>query len=103
MKTPRAQMAHIHNAAALAASQGEAMDAEAPWIPPATFELTSGDGRTIRYCAYGLPDGLPVIFHSGSPSTRWKRPAVIEAIEQSGLRMLMPDRPGYGGSTRQRG
>jgi pimeloyl-ACP methyl ester carboxylesterase len=84
-------------------NQGEAVDDRAPWVPPATFELASTDGRTIRYCLYGRPDGLPVIFHSGSPSTRWKRPAVIEAIEQSGLRMLIPDRPGYGGSTRQRG
>jgi len=78
-------------------------DSAAPWAAPATFELATSDRRTIRYCAYGRPDGIPVIFHSGSPSTRWKRPAVIEAIEQSGLRMLMPDRPGYGGSTRQRG
>lgn len=79
------------------------MDESVSWTPPATSELTSSDGRLIRYCAYGPPDGLPVIFHSGSPGTRWKRAAVIEAIEQSGLRMLVPDRPGYGGSTRQRG
>lgn len=79
------------------------MDECVSWTPPATFELTSRDGRLIRYCSYGRRDGLPVVSHSGSPATRWKRPAVIEAIEQTGLRMLVPDRPGYGGSARQRG
>ncbi len=79
------------------------MDECTLWTPPATAELTCTDGRLIRYCLYGPPDGLPVVFHSGSPGTRWKRPVVIEATEQSGLRMLVPDRPGYGGSTRQRG
>ncbi len=73
------------------------------WNPPPTFELTSRDGRLVRYCVYGASDGLPVVFHSGSPGTRWKRPDVIKATEQSGLRMLVPDRPGYGGSTRQAG
>lgn len=78
----------------------EAVDECVSWTPPATFELASRDGRLIRYCSYGPRDGLPVVSHSGSPSTRWKRPVVIEAIEQAGLRMLMPDRPGYAGSAR---
>jgi pimeloyl-ACP methyl ester carboxylesterase len=79
------------------------VDECALWTPPATFELTGRDGRLIRYCMYGPRDGLPVVSHRGSPGTRWKRPVSIEAIEQAGLRMLVPDRPGYGGSTRQRG
>lgn len=79
------------------------MDECVSWAPPATFELTSRDGQLIRYCMYGPRDGLPVVSHGGSPGTRWKRPASIEAIEQAGLRMLVPDRPGYGGSARQYG
>lgn len=39
----------------------------------------------------------------GTPGTRWERPDVISAIEQVGLRVVVPDRPGYGGSTRQPG
>lgn len=65
--------------------------------------MVTPDGRVVRYCLYGPPDGFPVLFHSGSPSTRWKRPDIIEATEQSGIRMLVSDRPGYGGSSRQRG
>jgi hypothetical protein len=41
----------------------------AVWIPPTTYELVIGD-RVISYCPYGPPDGLPVIAHGGSPSTR---------------------------------
>jgi pimeloyl-ACP methyl ester carboxylesterase len=39
----------------------------------------------------------------GSPSTRWKRPNIVSVIERCGVRMLVHDRPGYGGSTRQAG
>ena len=71
------------------------------WKPPASYEVRTRDGRVLQYCVYGPHGGFPVVFHSGSPGTRWKRPDVIEATEQSGIRMLVPDRPGYGGSTRQ--
>jgi pimeloyl-ACP methyl ester carboxylesterase len=60
-------------------------------------------GRNLRYCLYGPADGFPVIAHNGSPSTRWRRPEQIEAMHESGVRVLMPDRPGYGGSTRRPG
>lgn len=69
---------------------------------PTTYELVIGR-RTVNYCLYGPPDGTPVISHNGSPSTRWKRPNMVAAIERSGVRMLVHDRPGYGGSTRQVG
>src|SRR5215467_3413308 len=69
---------------------------------PATYELVIED-RVVHYCLYGPLDGTPVISHNGSPSTRWKRPDVVSAIERSGVRMLVHDRPGYGGSTRQAG
>jgi pimeloyl-ACP methyl ester carboxylesterase len=71
-------------------------------VLPATHELFIGD-RVVNYCLYGPPDGTPVISHNGSPGTRWKRPDVVSAVERSGVRMLVHDRPGYGGSTRQAG
>jgi pimeloyl-ACP methyl ester carboxylesterase len=61
------------------------------------------DGRVVRYCLHGPADGFPVIAHNGTPSTRWRRPDQIEAMHRSGVRVLMPDRPGYGGSTRRPG
>lgn len=61
------------------------------------------DGRILRYALYGPADGVPLISHSGSPSTRCKRPDAAAAMEQPGLRLLVPGRPGYGGSTRRPG
>jgi pimeloyl-ACP methyl ester carboxylesterase len=61
------------------------------------------DGRFLRYCLYGPADGFPIIAHNGTPSTRWRRPDQIEAMRRGGVRVLLPDRPGYGGSTRRPG
>jgi pimeloyl-ACP methyl ester carboxylesterase len=69
---------------------------------PTTYQLVIGE-RVVNYCLYGPADGTPVISHSGSPGTRWKRPNVVAAVERAGVRMLVPDRPGYGGSTRRAG
>jgi pimeloyl-ACP methyl ester carboxylesterase len=75
---------------------------EAAALLPTTYELVIDD-RVLKYCLYGPPDGTPVVSHNGAPSTRWKRPNLVSAIERSGVRMLVPDRPGYGGSTRRVG
>jgi pimeloyl-ACP methyl ester carboxylesterase len=73
------------------------------WVPPPTHELTVADGRVVRYCCYGPQTGLPVVSLAGTPGTRWERPGVVSAIGQQGLRVALPDRPGYGGSDRQPG
>jgi pimeloyl-ACP methyl ester carboxylesterase len=73
------------------------------WVPPPTHELTVSGGRVVRYCCYGSPAGLPVVSLAGTPGTRWERPGVVSAIGQQGLRVVVPDRPGYGGSDRQPG
>jgi len=70
---------------------------------PETLELSLPGGRVLRYCLYGPAGGIPVISHSGTPSTRWRRPAQLEAMDRGGLRHLVYDRPGYGGSTRHPG
>lgn len=65
-------------------------------------ELRIGD-RVVHYSLYGDPAGTPAVSLTGSPSTRWRRPDAVRVIEESGLCLLIPDRPGYGGSTRQPG
>jgi pimeloyl-ACP methyl ester carboxylesterase len=57
----------------------------------------------MTYCDYGPRTGLPAFSLAGTPGTRWERPDVIEAFVAAGLRVIVPDRPGYGGSTRQPG
>jgi pimeloyl-ACP methyl ester carboxylesterase len=79
------------------------MPTERTWTPPTTYEQVTKGGRVLRYCLYGPEDGVPVIHCIGSPATRWLRPDRIERFERSGLRQLVYDRPGYGGSTRQPG
>jgi pimeloyl-ACP methyl ester carboxylesterase len=70
---------------------------------PATYELIRADGTVLRYCRYGQADGYPVVSNGGSPSSRWKWPALIESMRRSKLTLLVYDRPGYGGSTRRPG
>jgi pimeloyl-ACP methyl ester carboxylesterase len=72
------------------------------WTPPATHELNTPDGRTIRYCLYGPADGTPVIANHGTPGTRLLAQPWIDVIERCGVRLLTLDRAGYGGSTRRR-
>jgi pimeloyl-ACP methyl ester carboxylesterase len=67
-----------------------------------THEVVTADGRTIRYSLYGAEAGVPVIAHHGTPGSRWERPDIIAAIEETGLRVLLYGRPGYG-SDRQPG
>jgi len=72
------------------------------YAPLVDGEVQVGE-RVVRYSVYGSVGGMPAMSFGGSPSTRWKRPDAVRAIEASGLWMVMPDRPGYGGSTRQPG
>ena len=61
------------------------------------------DGRMVRFTAYGPEDGARILFHTGTPSTRLRRPDQVQDIEASGVRVIAIDRPGYGGSSRQPG
>jgi len=57
------------------------------------------DGRKLTYAEFGKPDGRPVMYFHGAPSSRME-PLLIgnEKWVQSGLRVIAPDRPGIGGS-----
>jgi pimeloyl-ACP methyl ester carboxylesterase len=57
------------------------------------------DGRRLAYSEYGVPDGKPVLYCHGHPGSRLD-PGMYggEVLEQSGLRLICPDRPGIGQS-----
>ena len=57
------------------------------------------DGRTLAYAEFGKPDGYPVMYFHGAPSSRLE-PLLIgdDAWSRFGLRVIAPDRPGMGGS-----
>src|SRR5438552_3218883 len=65
--------------------------------------VTTPDGRTLTVREGGDPAGVPVLSMSGTPgSSTLYEPHVRDAREQ-GIRLLSYDRPGYGGSSRDKG
>lgn len=64
--------------------------------------VTTSDGRTLTVREGGDPEGFPVLSISGTPgSSTLYEPHVRDAAER-GIRLFSYDRPGYGGSTRQK-
>ena len=61
--------------------------------------VRTADGESVAYATYGDPEGTPVVVLHGTPGSRLLGELFDEAAEQRGLRVLAPDRPGYGQST----
>jgi pimeloyl-ACP methyl ester carboxylesterase len=73
--------------------------------PPTPHKIRLRDGRMLPYAEYGRPDGVPVVYCHGLPSSRVEgnlniNPAIIESL---GARVIVPDRPGIGQSDHQPG
>src|SRR5262249_39080994 len=58
----------------------------------------------LSYAEFGRPEGDPVLYFHGSPSSRLE-PLLLgdEMLGRLGLRVISPDRPGMGGSDFQPG
>ena len=65
------------------------------------FTLRLDDGRTLSYAVYGDPDGRPVFAFHGWPGSRLDAEFLAQTAVEMGIRVIAPDRPGYGGSTFQ--
>jgi pimeloyl-ACP methyl ester carboxylesterase len=61
--------------------------------------LELADGRELAWIEYGTPDGVPVAAFHGSPGTRHFFAPQAETAARKGVRLICPDRPGYGHST----
>lgn len=55
----------------------------------------------LTYREYGKPDGEPVFFFHGWPGEAQQASLIEEAAGERGMRVIAPNRPGIGGSTRQ--
>ncbi len=68
-----------------------------------TVSVPASDGRILEVMVTGQPDGLPVVFHHGTPGGVAVYQPMITAAAERGLRVVLYGRPGYGGSTEQPG
>jgi pimeloyl-ACP methyl ester carboxylesterase len=64
-----------------------------------TSLLTLPDGRALEYLTGGDEDGLPFLYHSGTPSAAVEYAPLSRAARHAGLRLITFSRPGYGAST----
>jgi pimeloyl-ACP methyl ester carboxylesterase len=69
----------------------------------ATASATTPDGRTLSFCEWGDPGGLPVFSLHGTPGSRLSRHPDEDVYRRARVRAITYDRPGYGGSDRHRG
>jgi pimeloyl-ACP methyl ester carboxylesterase len=61
------------------------------------------DGRDLGWLELGDPAGMPVFAFHGTPGSRLQLAIEDSPIRVAGLRLVCPDRPGYGLSTFQLG
>ncbi|MGI9422499.1 MAG: alpha/beta fold hydrolase [Hyphomicrobiaceae bacterium] len=64
--------------------------------PDRDFEMRLADGRRLCWREYGVGDGQPVLALHGTPGSRLKYRFVHATAGQLGLRLITPDRWGYG-------
>src|SRR5438270_6413446 len=57
------------------------------------------DGRIIEIRTAGPADGLPLVLNEGTPAGVALYPPTVVAAVVRGLRVVLPARPGYEGST----
>ncbi|WP_033346153.1 alpha/beta fold hydrolase [Catenuloplanes japonicus] len=62
-------------------------------------KIALSDGRTLEYLVEGPAGGRPLVFHHGTPAGGVLPRPLIDAAARHGLRLVMPNRPGYCGST----
>jgi pimeloyl-ACP methyl ester carboxylesterase len=61
------------------------------------------DGRALGYAEFGDPSGTPVLFFHGFPASRLEGIALDTPARAVGVRLIAPDRPGFGLSDPKRG
>ena len=68
-----------------------------------THEVRTADGRILAVTEGGDSDGVPVLAHHGTPGCGVLDKPWVELANRQGVRLVIWDRAGYGGSTRRPG
>jgi pimeloyl-ACP methyl ester carboxylesterase len=63
---------------------------------PTTQVIRLRDGRRLAYTELGEPNGVPIVHQHGMPGSRLDHQAEPEFYRSLGVRVITPDRPGYG-------
>jgi len=66
-----------------------------PWVAEACVELPAG---ALMVRQSGVPDGTPLVYFHGTPSSRLETSYADGLCVELGVRMICFDRPGYGES-----
>lgn len=61
--------------------------------------MTLSNDRRLAYAEYGAPGGDPVVLFHGTPGSRRLGRLFDSRAREYGIRVLAPDRPGYGRSS----
>ena len=61
------------------------------------------DGRNLGFAEYGQPEGIPLVYFHGWPSSRLEPRSMQQVCADMGVRLIAPDRPGFGLSDFQPG
>lgn len=65
--------------------------------------VEASGGRVLDVMVSGPEDGLPLVFHHGTPGSVAQSRSLQRAAHARGLRLVTFSRPGYGSSTRRSG
>jgi pimeloyl-ACP methyl ester carboxylesterase len=68
----------------------------APEPPNRATTAVLEDGRRIAWAEYGSPSGAPLVLLHGTPGSRLQWQFLHEPALADGVRMVAPERPGYG-------
>jgi pimeloyl-ACP methyl ester carboxylesterase len=80
------------------------LSSTSPTEPPVHLlnqSFTLPDNRVLGYAEYGDPEGYPLMFFHGFPSCRYEVWAIHAMVKRKQIRLIAPDRPGFGLSTYQ--
>ncbi len=55
-----------------------------------------GDGRKLGFAEYGPNDGEPVLYFTGGNSSRFEGKWFEKSSNRNNVRLIVPDRPGFG-------
>jgi pimeloyl-ACP methyl ester carboxylesterase len=65
--------------------------------------VRTADGRDLEVLRQGPEDGLPLVFHCGTPNAPVEFPLLADAVVARGWQLIAYARPGYAGSTPHEG